>query len=235
MAKGGPRSRRVVYCDPEGDRGQSVHPDGDSGTAARFFHRFRYNAKAGRSERLRGCESFFWRVDRGHPLGFERITQAEYLAMGHLPGCRKRRKAKRKEGGRRDVLPGRATPFGVSDDLAAEDLPLFEVAGLEVADLPEPGCADGCQHRLRYQGNIHPTLKPIELLRYLARLILPPDTGRPRRLLVPFAGTLSEAIGAALAGWDEVVAVEMEPVYCELGAARAEAWLQAEVEQGELF
>ncbi len=236
MKPGGPRSGRVTYNDPEGDRGSSVDPNGDEGDASRFFHRFRYNAKTSPAERLRGAERFLWRVDRDHPLGFERITQAEYLAMGHLPGCRKRLKAARPRG--RLAMQVVSTSDALRDgygESAAEDLPLFEVAGLELGDLPEPGCVEGCQHRMRYQGNIHPTLKPIELVRYLARLVLPPDTGRPRRALVPFAGTFSEAIGCALAGFDEVVAIEMEPTYCEIGEARAEAWLQAEVEQGELF
>ena len=50
------------------------------------------------------------------------------------------------------------------------------------------------------QPNKHPTLKPIELTKYLATMILPPYTGRPRRILVPFCGSGSEMIGAMLAG-----------------------------------
>lgn len=61
--------------------------------------------------------------------------------------------------------------------------------------------------------NDHPTLKPIALCRYLATMILPPPTGRPRRLFVPFAGAGSEMLGALLAGWEEVVGIEQSEAY----------------------
>ncbi len=56
----------------------------------------------------------------------------------------------------------------------------------------------------------HPTLKPIDLCTWLARLVLPPPRrdGEPRRLLVPFCGAGSEMIGALRAGWDEVIGIE---------------------------
>ena len=68
--------------------------------------------------------------------------------------------------------------------------------------------------------NSHPTVKPLALCRHLATLILPPKRDAPRRLLVPFAGTGSEMIGAKEAGWDEVVGVEISPEYCEIATAR---------------
>ena len=73
--------------------------------------------------------------------------------------------------------------------------------------------------------NTHPTVKPIDLNKYLSGLVLPPDNYYPRRILIPFAGTMSEAIGAMLAGWDEIVAVELSEEYCEIGAKRVEAWI----------
>lgn len=72
--------------------------------------------------------------------------------------------------------------------------------------------------------NTHPTLKPIELNRWLASLLLPPIEYSPRRLLVPFAGVLSEAIGGELAGWEDITAVELTPEYIPIGKARAEYW-----------
>lgn len=63
------------------------------------------------------------------------------------------------------------------------------------------------------EGSDHPTMKPIDLTRYLAKLILPPQRETPRRLLVPFAGVGSEMIGAILAGWDEVVGIEKDEAY----------------------
>lgn len=74
------------------------------------------------------------------------------------------------------------------------------------------------------QKNHHPTLKPISLTTYLAKLILPPKLDKPRRLLVPFAGSGSEVIGGYLAGWDEVVGVEREKEYAEIAEARIKHW-----------
>lgn len=56
---------------------------------------------------------------------------------------------------------------------------------------------------LRAQGNIHSTVKPISLNVWLATLLLPPKEYAPRRILIPFCGTMSEGIGALLAGWEE--------------------------------
>lgn len=75
--------------------------------------------------------------------------------------------------------------------------------------------------RERAHGNIHPTCKPLELLRYLATLSLPPkQDGRARRILVPFSGSGSEVVAAVQAGWDEVTGVEMTPIYNEMAEAR---------------
>jgi site-specific DNA-methyltransferase (adenine-specific) len=68
--------------------------------------------------------------------------------------------------------------------------------------------------------NDHPTVKPLALCRWLATLLLPPESVKPRRLLVPFAGTGSEIIGALQAGWDEVIGIEQDAHYCEIAAAR---------------
>lgn len=74
--------------------------------------------------------------------------------------------------------------------------------------------------------NIHPTVKPISLNLWLAKLLLPPDLYAPRRLLIPFAGVMSEAVGAMLAGWEEIQAVELETEHVEIGRARMEFWKQ---------
>lgn len=74
--------------------------------------------------------------------------------------------------------------------------------------------------------NIHPTIKPIALARHLATLLLPPDEYAPRRLLIPFAGAGSEMIGALLAGWDEIVGVELEVDHVAIAEARLAYWQQ---------
>jgi site-specific DNA-methyltransferase (adenine-specific) len=69
--------------------------------------------------------------------------------------------------------------------------------------------------------NTHPTLKAIELTRWLATLLLPPCArGRVRRILVPFSGAGSEMIGCLQAGWDEVVGIEGEEKYIAIAKAR---------------
>lgn len=60
------------------------------------------------------------------------------------------------------------------------------------------------------QDNDHPTIKPLALCEYLARLILQPERKAPRRLLVPFSGSGSEMIGALSAGWDHVSGIEKD-------------------------
>ena len=70
--------------------------------------------------------------------------------------------------------------------------------------------------------NHHPTLKPIALARWLARLIMPPT--RDAKLLVPFSGAGSEMIGALEAGWPMAFGIEGEQGYIDIAHARIAAW-----------
>jgi site-specific DNA-methyltransferase (adenine-specific) len=74
--------------------------------------------------------------------------------------------------------------------------------------------------------NHHPTVKPIDICRYLATLLLPPMSVKPRRILVPFSGSGSEMIGCMLAGWDEIVGVEqdVDHGYVKIAEARLDWW-----------
>ncbi len=74
--------------------------------------------------------------------------------------------------------------------------------------------------------NTHPTLKPIRLTEYLAKLILPPALSEPRRLLVPFSGSGSEMIGAQFAGWENVTGFEQSDDYADIAQARIAWWAQ---------
>lgn len=67
-------------------------------------------------------------------------------------------------------------------------------------------------------------VKPIALTKYLASLLLPPDSYAPRRILVPFFGSGSEMIGALLAGWDEVTGIEMTQKYIPIARRRLAWW-----------
>jgi DNA methylase len=131
---------------------------GDSGGASRFF----YVAKASRSEREAGLDSFAKK-----PTAFSNGANVA-LSKG-------------------------------------EDYTEAQGVGLNV---------------IKHRANPHPTVKPIKLCEWLASLLLPPDSVKPRRILVPFSGSGSEMIGCALAGWDDITGVEISPEYCEIANAR---------------
>ena len=88
--------------------------------------------------------------------------------------------------------------------------------------------------RERLQGNIHPTCKPQDLLVYLARMILPPERNTPRRALVPFSGSGSEALACLKAGFEEVVLIDLVPNYNLIARTRLEHWLSQPM-QGSLL
>jgi site-specific DNA-methyltransferase (adenine-specific) len=75
--------------------------------------------------------------------------------------------------------------------------------------------------------NHHPCVKPLKLTQYLATLALCPPRadGKPRRILIPYAGSGSEMIGAIRAGWEEVVGIERDADYIEILRARIARWI----------
>jgi len=84
---------------------------------------------------------------------------------------------------------------------------------------------DGTKMEVNCRRNLHPTIKPIALIRWLARLLLPPEAYMPRRVLVPFSGAGSEVIAARLEQWDEVIGVELHEEYATLARHRMRAYL----------
>ena len=79
-----------------------------------------------------------------------------------------------------------------------------------------------------YNKNVHPTVKPLSLTKYLATLIKPPTGGR---LLVPFSGSGSEMIGALQAGWEYVEGVELTEEYIPISEARIKYWTNIKEEK----
>ena len=76
----------------------------------------------------------------------------------------------------------------------------------------------------RGEGNIHATVKPTALMRYLVRLVTPPDG----LVLDPFTGSGSTGKACALEGF-RFLGIELSPEYAEIARARiAEA-------RGDLF
>lgn len=76
--------------------------------------------------------------------------------------------------------------------------------------------------RERGSFNVHPTVKPIKLAEYLAKLILPP-AGRERRLLCPFAGSGTEVMGGLRAGFEFVQGIELSAEYTAIAEKRLAA------------
>jgi len=84
----------------------------------------------------------------------------------------------------------------------------------------------GTERKMAIDENVsHPTIKPIAMNMWLAKLLLPPAKFAPRRILVPFGGVMSESIAAILAGWEQVVSVEINKDYATAGANRANWWI----------
>jgi DNA modification methylase len=72
--------------------------------------------------------------------------------------------------------------------------------------------------RDRGDGNRHPTVKPTDLMRYLCRLITPPNG----TILDPFTGSGSTGKAAMLEGF-QFIGIEREAEYVEIAKARIEA------------
>lgn len=96
-----------------------------------------------------------------------------------------------------------------------DDLPLVDVHRYGA------GLGEGHDPRAPARNrNHHPTVKPVALTTYLARLVMPE---KPGALLVPFAGSGSEMIGALRAGWRNVVGIEREQAYVAIATSRIAA------------
>jgi DNA modification methylase len=64
--------------------------------------------------------------------------------------------------------------------------------------------------------NNHPTVKPLKLMEYLIKLIMPPKDGI---LLDPFAGSGTTLLAAQNLGY-QAIGIEKEKEYCEIAEAR---------------
>lgn len=67
--------------------------------------------------------------------------------------------------------------------------------------------------------NTHPTVKPIDLMRYLVKLVTPPGG----IVLDPFLGSGTTGIAAILEGFD-FIGIEQSPEYMEIAKARISHW-----------
>ena len=68
-------------------------------------------------------------------------------------------------------------------------------------------------------GNNHPTVKPVELMKYLIKLVTPPNS----RVLDPFCGSGSTGMAAVELG-HEFVGCELDPNYVAIANKRIHSW-----------
>lgn len=96
--------------------------------------------------------------------------------------------------------------------------------GLELVDAP----VFSGKANTRPRSNSHPTVKPIELLRWVIRLIAPPGG----LILDPFTGSGSAGCAAVMEG-RQFVGIEREAEYVPIARARLAHWAaQADLENG---
>jgi DNA modification methylase len=74
----------------------------------------------------------------------------------------------------------------------------------------------------QYKGNNHPTVKPIELMKYLIKLITPPGG----TVLDPFNGSGSTGCAAVELG-HPYIGCELDSKYVDIANTRIEAWAAA--------
>lgn len=114
--------------------------------------------------------------------------------------CAKASRADRDEGC--DHLPARTGAEAVERD--------DDTAGLQSPRAGAGRTADTVR-------NFHPTVKPTDLMRYLARLVTPPDG----LLLDPFMGSGSTGKGALLEGF-RFVGIDLDPAHVAIAEARCQ-------------
>ena len=70
----------------------------------------------------------------------------------------------------------------------------------------------------RGEGNVHPTVKPLKLMKYLVKLVTPPKGV----VLDPFTGSGTTAI-ACMSTQRNFIGFEMDKGYCDIACKRIEA------------
>lgn len=203
---------------------------GDTGGASRFF----YCAKASRSEREAGLEGT---MPQRAGVGHRSVDQGEYLDFVHSApvGIGEWLRVHRERGGLtlRDVAAhfpsrtggitgcvtnwerefNRPTPdqwWKLKETLGFDDR--YDAVMTTVRAV-ERQVFDGKPRAIAR--NHHPTVKPVSLMRWLVRLITPPDG----LVLDPFTGSGTTGIAATLEG-RRFVGIEKEAEYVEIARRR---------------
>jgi site-specific DNA-methyltransferase (adenine-specific) len=154
------------------------------------------------------------RVNGRHPANVIISHDPDCAEEGCAPGCAVGlldAAAQRGEGAASMIAPSRflycPKPSRAERDAGCEALPErhFHL-------LPDAGKSAPAR-------NPHPTLKPIELMRWLVRLVCPADG----LVLDPFMGSGTTGVGAVLEG-RRFYGIELEEDYIEIARARIDHW-----------
>jgi DNA modification methylase len=150
-----------------------------------------------------------------------RIGEARYwpahVALSHAAGCTSKRcvpdcPARVIDAARPDLLPSRL--FFCAKATRAE-----REAGCEQLPRQQVALYTGKRHSPRLVHNLHPTVKPLELMRWLVRLVTPPGG----LVLDPFCGSGSTGAAAVLEG-RQFLGIEREGEYVDIACARLTHW-----------
>ena len=117
-----------------------------------------------------------------------------------------------------------------SIDLPSKDikLPQGYIKAHSLKDHYEKWCLT--QSSIMDKGNNHPTVKPIELMKYLIKLITPPGG----TVLDPFNGSGSTGCAAVELGHN-YIGCELDPAYVDISNKRIAAWNKQDTTFEELF
>ena len=126
-------------------------------------------------------------------------AQSGTLKSGMMKPGQQRRKSKGK-GGYHDNMPDEATAGGTYGDVGGASRFFY--------------CPKATKKE-RGEDNTHPTVKPLALMRWLVRLVTPPNGV----VLDPFCGSGSTLIAATEEGFG-FIGVDVSPEYCQLAQQR---------------
>lgn len=87
----------------------------------------------------------------------------------------------------------------------------------------------GDRPQLQPTKNHHPTVKPVKLMQYLAKLVTP----KGGTVLDPFNGSGTTGIACKLEGFS-YVGIELDSEYCKISEARIDAWQPENISQPSL-
>jgi site-specific DNA-methyltransferase (adenine-specific) len=152
------------------------------------------------------------RIESGGSLGYWPAN----VVTSHTEDCREGRCA---EDCPATVLDGSAHPDRPRLLFCAKASRREREAGCEHLPARSVQLYIGSGRPARVRSNIHPTVKPVELMRWLVRLACPPGGV----VLDPFAGSASTGIAALLEGC-QFFGIERQDEYVNVARARLEYW-----------